>query len=120
VDKFRFTPQQASDLIHGAGGLMVLAHPSTYKRDDEWLNQALDALKDLGLDGLEAYYSLHSEHQTEHYRSLAQKRGLFVTGGTDFHGKAKPDISLGKGKGNLSIPYHLLEKMKSEKSARRV
>ena len=52
-------------------------------------------LKDHGLDAMECYYPIHTLEQTEEYLRLAEKYGLYVTGGSDFHGeKNKPDHPL--------------------------
>ena len=45
-------------------------------------------------------------------RSLANRYNLFITGGSDFHGKNKRQIDMGVGRGNLKVPYELLEEMK--------
>ena len=47
---------------------------------------------------------------------LAKRFGLLMTGGSDFHGKNKPGVELGSGKGNLQIPYDLVEKMRERLS----
>ncbi|GAE87433.1 metal-dependent phosphoesterase [Acetivibrio straminisolvens JCM 21531] len=44
---------------------------------------------------------------------LAIKHNIVPTGGSDFHGSFKPDISMGKGRGNLKVPYEVLERLKS-------
>ena len=66
-------------------------------------------LKNDGLGGLECYYSTHSQEQTDQYVTLANQFGLFITGGSDFHGeKVKPQIELGRGiDGSLCIPSRL-------------
>ena len=40
---------------------------------------------------------------------LAKELGLVISGGTDYHGANKPHIAIGKGKGNLEIPYSVLD-----------
>ena len=46
---------------------------------------------------------------------LAEEFGLLISGGSDFHGSNKPQIQLGAGKGNLRIPYEILERIKEAK-----
>jgi predicted metal-dependent phosphoesterase TrpH len=61
------------------------------------------------LAGLEVYHSDHSPDDVRRYAEIAKKYGLAVTGGSDFHGDAKPDIALGTGRnGNLDIPRSVL------------
>ncbi|MCM1467231.1 MAG: phosphoesterase, partial [Alistipes sp.] len=45
-------------------------------------------------------------------RKLAKENGLLISGGSDFHGTNKPHIRLGVGKGNLKVPYEVLENLK--------
>jgi hypothetical protein len=64
-----------------------------------------------GLDGIEVYYPEHSQAMVNFYLDLAKKLNLLVTGGTDFHGSAKPDIKLGM----IKIPLELVEKLRLAK-----
>jgi predicted metal-dependent phosphoesterase TrpH len=77
------TVQDAIRAIHGAGGVASLAHPGLYGRDD-----AIPALVSAGLDALEVYHVNHPPGLTAHYRRLAERHTLLVTGGSDFHGAA--------------------------------
>ncbi len=84
---------EAIDRIHQAGGLAVLAHPFNtfdHKEDD------LQVLINAGLDGIEAYSNYHSDEQVAWYREYAEKHGLLITCGSDFHGEKKPDIVMGE------------------------
>lgn len=90
------TPHDAIALIHGAGGVAVMAHPGLVPLDEAALADRLESLaREDGLDGLEAYYSQHSPADTDRFLALAAHLGLLVTGGSDFHGIAKPHVPLG-------------------------
>ena len=90
------TPHDAIALIHGAGGVAVMAHPGLVPLDEAALANRLESLaREDGLDGLEAYYSQHSPADTDRFLALAARLGLLVTGGSDFHGIAKPHVPLG-------------------------
>ena len=105
------------DAIHGilkAGGVPVLAHPFVYKLPVSELESLVDTLIDYGLRGIEAIYSNHSEYEELYLKQLAAKKGLLISGGSDFHGAPKPAIKIGSGRGNLKIPYEILENLKSE------
>ncbi len=90
------------DAIHQAGGLAFLAHSYCYTEN---IYDQLDAITDqLPLDGLECYYSTFTPEQIAEITALCKRKGLFMSGGCDFHGKLRPGISIGTGKGDLSIP----------------
>ena len=76
-------PEDAVKLIHEAGGLAVLAHPTEIENDD----LVLSLLDKLPFDGLEVYHpSALTKERQEFLKKLAQERNLLITGGTDFHG----------------------------------
>lgn len=103
------TPAEAIALIHGAGGLAVLAHPGLLKlAPGEQIRNRLLALQQLGLDGIEAYYGRHTLGDTERFLHFAQTLGLIVTGGSDFHGAHKPDVFLGDVLDGRGVPLGVL------------
>ena len=65
--------------------------------------------KQAGLAGIEVYYSNNRGQDEVNVKALANHFGLVATGGSDFHGSVKPHIELGIGRGNLKIPYSVLE-----------
>ncbi len=107
------TPAEAIGLIKQIGGVPVLAHPVYTSRLKEPFEQICATLKNVGLMGIEAIYSSHTQQQTDHYRRVAREQELLVTGGSDFHGDSKPNILAGTGYGNLVIPADLLEPMRA-------
>ena len=114
VEKFRFSPEEAIQMIQAAKGIAVLAHPFTLNlTTTEDLKKLLISLKAEGLKGLEVYYSEHSAEQTKIFASLAGKLDLLMTRGTDFHGQNKESVHLFKGFGNIQIPYTILETLKA-------
>jgi hypothetical protein len=68
----------------------------------------------MGIEGIEVFYPLHNPQQTFKLKTFAERYGLCITGGTDFHGEQKPDIKIGSGFGALKIPYELIIKMKEK------
>ncbi|MGB8454557.1 MAG: PHP domain-containing protein [Anaerocolumna sp.] len=111
VPREYLSPEEAISLIHTAGGLSIVAHPLLYKYTLGEVEQMAAYLAGLGLDGIEAIYSSNTGFDEGHMRHLANKYNLSITGGSDFHGANKPDLNLGTGRGNLKIPYSLLEKL---------
>lgn len=112
IERPKISPVEAVILIREAGGLSVMAHPILYKLTQEELAQLTQEMKEAGMCGLEAIYSENSPEDEKRMRRLAESFGLLISGGSDFHGKNKPDIKLGTGKGSLHIPYSLLQPYK--------
>ena len=110
VEKYRIPMDEAILTIREAGGLAVLAHPGLLDlAETESYERFLVELMSMGLQGIEVYYPGHTADQTDFFRHLAEKFGLLVTGGTDFHGDINPEIQLGTGQGDLHIPYTIYE-----------
>jgi 3',5'-nucleoside bisphosphate phosphatase len=111
VPKFKISALDAIDLIHGAGGLAVMAHPGLNRAD-----QVIPALVTAGLDGLECFHTKHTPLVSAHYLRLARDLGLAATGGSDCHGlsKGKPLI------GTVKLPYEYVTRLKARLGATRV
>ena len=101
---FHFTPEEAIKLIKVAGGIPVLAHPYILKKDE-----LIFKFIDQGIMGLEVHYTEHSQSMVNFYSNIAKERGLLITGGSDFHGSAKPEVKLG----SIKVPYELVERLKA-------
>ncbi len=114
VSKFRFPPDQALAMIREAKGIPVLAHPFTLNLGSAFaLKNRITELKDLGLAGLEVFYSEHSPEQEALYLKLARELNLLVTGGSDYHGQNKPEITLGSFASQSKLTYSLVEALKA-------
>ncbi len=113
AQKHELSAVEAVQSIRAAGGLAFLAHLNQTKYDLKQLEKLLIQLKEAGLNGVEGYYPEYTSEQISDYRTLAQKLSLTFSGGSDFHGGMKPHISIGTGKGDLVIPYYILENMKT-------
>ncbi len=113
--KDKLTPAEGIGEILEAGGIPVLAHPIYLGMDYSRLDGLLADMKKAGLKGIEAYYTENRYEDTGNLLRLAIKHELIPTGGSDFHGSFKPDIEIGKGRGNLHVPYEVLESLKKVK-----
>ena len=100
----RWHPSQegAFRVIHEAGGICVMAHPKYWRND--WkttgpdyaaAERELAALKERGLDGVEALYQANTNEENVAFTRIATKLGYLKTAGSDFHGANKPTIPLG-------------------------
>lgn len=103
--------KEVLELIHGSGGIAVLAHPTIYGNED-----ALDELVSLGLDGIEVWHPSHTESDVERLAAFASYHNLLMTGGSDFHGMYgyKPHPL-----GSTSMPDEHLQALKSYKEHRK-
>ena len=109
----RLTTFETIEFIKSINAVSVLAHPLLDLTESE-LFEFLEKAKPYGLDGMEVRYSSFTPKQSEWLEKLATKYGLLMSGGSDFHGENKPDISLGSGRGELEVPYEFLTKMKEK------
>ena len=104
----------ANARILASGGLPVLPHPGRVAAIPSVLEEEVTQMRDTGLRGIEVYHSDHSPSDRAFYAELAGRLGLAATGGSDFHGAAKPRIALGTGiDGNLHVPNSVLDKLRS-------
>lgn len=115
VPREKITPFEAIDLIHLGGGLAFFAHPVLCHMNHDRLRFFVRDLKEAGLTGMEAVYSMNSPGDERNMKKLAQEFDLLISGGSDFHGENKPYIHLGTGKGNLRISDSILDAIKTEK-----
>ncbi len=100
VAKENFTPKDAIDLVHNAGGVVVLAHPGINNKE-----KYLEELAALGLDGIEVYHPSHKMSDVDRYKHLADRYRLLVTGGSDYHGASDRHGSVG----SQRVPYKYFE-----------
>ena len=99
------------NIIHKAGGLAFLAHPFEYRFNNDTI-AFIDVLrKEKELDGIECYHpSSVDDNKDKILVEYARKNNLYISGRSDYHGKKKPDIEIGTGKGNLHISKEIIEK----------
>lgn len=114
VQKFRFPLREALDMIRQAQGVPVLAHPFTLALGSAGaIRELLQDLKANGLAGIEVFYADHSPEQEALYLRLARDLGLLVTGGSDFHGANKPEVTLGNIRSRKRLTYDLVVALKA-------
>ena len=106
------TPEEVLNALQAAGGFPVLAHPLQYKLGWAGTEELVSMLKEHGLCGLECFHSSNNQDESGKLRKLAKKYSLAPTGGSDFHGAAKPDIEIGSGRGGLRVSALYLDDIK--------
>lgn len=99
-------PDTIISVIRNAGGIPVLAHPMYVKRDE-----IIDMMVEQGLAGLEVYHSNHTPALIKHYKKIAKRLNLLMTGGSDYHGKSKEGVPIG----SVKIPYDLVDALRAWK-----
>lgn len=108
LPKSPLTPEDGIKLIHRAGGMAVLAHPAKLQLPGgEPFDAFVGRLAESGLDGMEVYYARYSREETENLRRIAERWGLALTGGSDYHGANKA-VELG----TPPLALALLEKLR--------
>jgi predicted metal-dependent phosphoesterase TrpH len=107
---------EVREAIEGAGGITVLAHPISLGMHPEELRGLVEDLAQQGLAGIEVYYPTQQISFRNILLDIARDFSLAVTGGSDFHGDVKPEWAIGRGAGDLAIPYSILEELKQRHS----
>jgi predicted metal-dependent phosphoesterase TrpH len=119
VPKSYWPMEDALKTIKNIGGVAVLAHPTSITHDQALLTDLVTELKSLGLDGLEVFNTLATEHEIMFLQRLANSLGLLCTGGSDFHGIETDDI-IGKGRGGIRFSDALLPPLRQRALDHRV
>lgn len=109
VQRKTVSPHEACEIIYEAGGIPVFAHPIDVEISDELAKELIS----YGLRGIEAYHRKHSPAVVEHYSSLAEKYGLIITGGSDFHAPSVNHGSILMGKN--FVPAWVYDELIKEK-----
>ena len=107
----RLSSLKTIEFIRSIRAVPVWAHP-LFHVNRTACAAFLPVAKEHGLIAIETEYSTYSEDDTAFSKSMCEKFNLLESGGSDYHGKNKPDISIGKGKGNLAIPYSYFVKLR--------
>lgn len=97
--------------IHSWGGVAIWAHPA-HSIDIDNVAKIMPVAAAAGLDGAEAYYSCYTPEIQTKMLDICAENNILQSGGSDFHGANKPDIAIGKGRGNLAVPFSCYEALK--------
>jgi 3',5'-nucleoside bisphosphate phosphatase len=115
LDRERLLPSEAIALAHASGAVAVLAHPTSVCPEGPELERFVAGLAADGLDGVECEYGRYAPDLRARLRGMAERLGLAVTGGSDYHGRYKPDLALGTGLGDLAVPDELLDALEERR-----
>ena len=114
--KEHLSPEEVVKTLISNGAFVALAHPFPYKFGDKKTEELIAHMADLGMKGLEVYHSSNNKLESMKLQEMAVRHHLLPTGGSDFHGGNKPDISIGTGRGGLRVSSLLLEDIKRERA----
>ena len=112
VPREKTTAADGVRLIVEAKGIPILAHPMLYHMNWDRIQDVVDELKPVGLMGIEAAYTTNTLAEERQTREFAAKNGLLISGGSDYHGEAKPLTDLGMGLGSLYVSASIWPKLK--------
>jgi len=115
VSKARIEIETVIDVARRSGGVASLAHPLSLGLERQSLAVELGRLAEIGLTGVECYYGRYDPDTRSELARLASRLGLVATGGSDFHGTYKPDLSMGVGTGDLSVPDGVVEELEARR-----
>lgn len=111
IDKTKDYPsiEETINAIRNCNGLVFLPHLFIYRWAEDKKQFIADILTDYNIDGIECMHNTFSEENIKYLEKICNERGYYKSGGSDYHGKNKPNIELGVGKGNLKIPNEYVE-----------
>lgn len=99
-------PEAGIEAAVRAGGVAVVAHPRSMKLGGKAKYRAvLERYREAGLAGIEVDHPSHDAGMRRTFAELAADLDLVPSGGSDFHGAAKPHIRLGEGDGTIHVTY---------------
>ncbi len=117
VERAKLSPAEGCRLVRSVGGLPVFAHPFIILADGRTreplpVEASLPELVDAGLAGIETYYPSYTPGHIDRLLKLARRYGLFVTGGSDFHGEGSAGAPLG----SVYVPAKCLAALKQARA----
>ncbi len=109
VDESSLFPSlaKAIEMIHKSGGLAFLAH--TFAYSPNIANDLLNIITNYELDGVECFYTTFTKEQSDYLVKVCEEKGMYMSGGSDFHGTRKINHNLGIGHGNLCIDENIVK-----------
>jgi predicted metal-dependent phosphoesterase TrpH len=121
IPKTSMPIEQFVDAAKGSGTVFSIAHPLVNYVDDLSMNaiestmpRIMASLRERGFRGIEAYYGSTDAQTRSLMVKLTRDAGMIPTGGSDYHGHYKEDVSIGIGRsGDLCVPDEILSELKA-------
>ncbi|NNN10976.1 MAG: PHP domain-containing protein [Acidimicrobiaceae bacterium] len=111
ISKEKLTPERFISLANASSAITSIAHPFRNIISKEQVKDMIVELGALGFDSIESYYSEYDQKRQNWLASLASDLSMTPTGGSDYHGKFKPGLLPGVGRGDLVVPEEVIELM---------
>jgi predicted metal-dependent phosphoesterase TrpH len=109
--------EEVLQLVHGLGGVVVLAHPGRLPLTEQ--DRVVAAAVAAGVDGVEVWHSQHDPAARRRFCAVADRHGLLRCGGSDYHGSHKPAVRLGSGTaGNAAVPWWVAAELRGRLAQR--
>jgi hypothetical protein len=109
--RLRLRAEEAIALSRASGAVPVIAHPHTLNLRADQFASGFSDLVDHGLGGIEAYYGEYTPELRVKLADICSRLGIVATGGSDYHGRYKPHLSIGTGRGDLTVPDLALDNL---------
>lgn len=101
--------EKACEIVHKAGGKVFIPHIFEYRDNSEKiLNTILKNNRD-SIDGIECYYRNFTDEQTNYLLKICNNQNLLISGGSDYHGRVKPNVKMGIGEGKMIVPDNIIQ-----------
>lgn len=114
VEMDDFVPdfETAAKLVKESGGLVFLPHLFEYKENSEKVIDYI--INNCKFDGIECFYTTFTEEQSQRLLNICKEHNYYISGGSDYHGKAKPKVDIGVGYGNLQVKDEIIDNWKDK------
>ncbi len=96
VPRVNCPPEIAVKFLKDNGAFSSLAHPKFISKNENFTLDLIKKLKEVGLDGIEVNYSSFNKYEIKKYKTWAKKFNLITTGGSDFHGENRKNVTIGQ------------------------
>jgi predicted metal-dependent phosphoesterase TrpH len=111
VSRKRLSAAEAIELSRQSGAVPVIAHPHTLNLRAEEFATGFADLVSQGLGGIEAHYGEYTPTMRSRIAAICSDLGIVATGGSDYHGRYKPHLEIGTGKGDLRVPDDVVNQL---------
>ena len=118
ISKDKLIPETFVTLANASNALTSIAHPFRNVIGKSLVTDMIVELSSLGFDSVECYYSEYDQNRQNWLAALSSDLAMTPTGGSDYHGKFKPGLLPGVGRGSLAVPEEVIEMMRQRRASK--